>query len=120
LAVQVAFCAALERNLLLVEFMEVVVRDAFATHSESLAYYLWDDFLDERSQRDHRISTWTDSSRKKMGQVGFRMLAEVGMFNNSRDCRLQKLIVRPEIRELLSNSGRDRIKACLTFGSTAQ
>lgn len=120
LAVQIAFCAALERNLLLVEFMEAVVRDAFATHSESLAYYLWDDFLDERSQRDLRISTWTDSSRKKMGQVGFRMLAEVGMLNNARDCRLQKLIVRPEIRELLSNSGRDRIKACLTFGGTAQ
>ncbi len=119
LALQVAFCAALARNLLLVEFMETIVHDAFVTHSESLAYYLWADFLEERSQRDHRITAWTDSSCKKMGQVAFRMLAEVGMLNNSRECRLQRLVVRPEVRDLLSNSGRDRIKACLTLGGMA-
>lgn len=113
LAKQTAFCAALERNLLLVEFMETVVKDAYVTHSETLAPYFWDEFLDERSHRDLKIALWTESSRKKMGQVTYRMLAEVGMLQNTRNFKLQKLLVRPEIRELLENSSRQRLKACL-------
>ena len=38
LATQVAFVAALERNLLLVEFVETIVQDAFVLRAENLAH----------------------------------------------------------------------------------
>ncbi|QTF91788.1 BrxA family protein [Halomonas sp. BM-2019] len=91
LATQVAFCAALARNLLLVEFLETVVAGAVVTQAERLEPYQWDDFLADRAYRDPAITGWTASSRRKMGQVAFRMLSEVGLLDNARSRRLQPL-----------------------------
>lgn len=119
LATQVAFCAALERNLLLVEFIETELADAFITRAEILEPWHWSDFLDDCSHRDPAIGNWTESSRKKMGQVVFRMLAEVGLLRSTRSMKLQPLLVRPEVRTLLDDSHRQRIKACLEVSGAA-
>ena len=113
LATQVVFCSALERNLLLVEFIETVLKDAFVTRAGVLEPYHWNEFLDERSHRDSTITTWAESSRKKMAQVVYRMLAEVGLLKSTRNMKLQNLIIRSEVRVLLDDSYRYRIKACL-------
>lgn len=113
LATQAVFCAALERNLLLVEWLETSVRDALLSHAGRLHLYQWIEFLEDRAHRDQRILAWTESSRKKMGQVVFRMLAEVGLLRDTRSLALQKLIVRPEIRQLLEQSGRYRLLDCM-------
>lgn len=117
LASQLAFCAALERNLLLVEFIETVVHDAFLTRASVLEPYHWNEFLDERSHRDPSIASWTESSRKKMAQNVYRMLAEVGLLQSTRTMKLKHMLVRPEARTLLQDSYRTRIKACLEVSS---
>lgn len=109
LATQVSFCAALARNLLLVEFLETVVADAFVTQAETLPAYHWDEFLAERAFRDPSISEWSPSSKRKMGQVAYRMLAEVGVLASSRSRRLQPLILRPEVSSLLEAHRHVRI-----------
>ena len=118
LASQIAFVAVLERNLLLVEFVETVLRDAFILKTEKLVQYQWMDFLEDRAHRDPAIGTWTESSKKKMGQVAFRILAEVGLLQSTRSLRLQNVLVRPEVNVLLEDSRRYRIKACLNVSST--
>jgi bacteriophage exclusion system BrxA-like protein len=118
LATQVAFVAALERNLLLVEFVETVLKDAFILRAEKLAQYQWMDFLEDRAHRDPTIADWTESSKKKMGQVAFRILAEAGLLQSTRSLRLQNVLVRPEVNVLLEDSRRYRIKACLNVSST--
>lgn len=117
LATQVAFVAALERNLLLMEFVETVVRDAFVIHAEKLAHYQWLDFLEDRVHRDPAIEDWKEASKKKMGQVVFRILAEVGLLQSTRSLKLQHMLIRPELNVLLEDSRRDRIKACLNVSS---
>lgn len=119
LATQVVFCSALERNLLLVEYVETVLRDAIITRAGVLEPYHWDDFLDERSQRDTAIADWTESSRKKMAQVVYRMLAEVGLLESARNMKLHNILIRSEVRALLDDSYRSRIKACLEVSSSA-
>lgn len=113
LSTQVAFCAALERNLLLVEFMETVVKDAYTTHSATLDHFLWADFLEDRTHRDPSIIRWKESSKKKMGQVTYRMLAEVGYLKSTRFPRLQHVVIRPEVRVLLDDHYKSRIKKCM-------
>lgn len=113
LATQVAFCAALERNLLMVEFMEGVVRDAYITHAKRLEPWQWNEFLEDRAHRDPAISHWAETSRRKMGQVVFRMMAEVGLLESTRNPALQHMVVRPEIINLLESSDRQRLKACM-------
>ncbi len=113
LATQVAFCAALERNLLLVEFMGNVVRDAYVTRAGKLELYQWAGFLEERADRDPEIIEWKESSKKKMGQVVFRILAEMGYLNNTRDLKLQQVLIRPEVKTMLDDNYKQRIKGCL-------
>ncbi|WP_236944292.1 DUF1819 family protein [Kushneria marisflavi] len=115
LATQVAFCAALARNLLLVEFLETVVADAFVTQTESLEPYQWHDFLEERTFRDPAIAGWAASSRRKMGQVVFRMLSEVGLITDVRNRTLRPLMVRPEVMSLLEDHRLARIQNCLNI-----
>ena len=119
LATQVVFCSALVRNLLLVEFIETVVRDAFVTRAGMLEPYHWSEFLEERSHRDPVISSWKESSRKKMAQVVYRMLAEVGLLESTRNMKLQNLMIRSEVRALLDDSYRYRLKACLEVSNAA-
>lgn len=113
LATQATFCAVLERNLLLVEWIETVVADAITSRAGHLSLYQWNEFLDDRSHRDSRIGGWTESSRKKMGQVVFRILAEIGLLHDTRSLQLQKLMIRPETRQLLEQSSRHRLMACM-------
>lgn len=114
LATQTCFAATLERNLLLVEFIENVVADAFATSSDQLATWQWQDFLDERNQLDPRIANWTESSRTKMGQTVFRMLAEYGLLASNRNLKLQNARVRPELRTQLEDSQHLRTLNCMS------
>ena len=53
-----------------------------------------------------------------MGQVIYRMLAEVKLLKSTRSMQLQSLLVRPEVRTLLDESYRHRIKACLEVSSS--
>ena len=113
LATQVAFCSALERNLLLIEFLETVVRDAYLSRNETLEPYLWLDFLEDRANRDPDIHDWKESTKKKMGQVAFRMLAEVGYVKDTKTLELQHVVIRPELRVLLDDHYRHRLVTCM-------
>jgi len=117
LATQVAFCAALERNLLLVEFMERIVKDAYQTHAEKLEAYQWIDFLDDCANRDPDIQEWTESTKKKTGQVVFRMLAEMGYLKSTRSMILQHVLIRPEVRVMLVDNYKNRLKECMEVSS---
>ncbi len=120
LATQASFCAVLERNLLLVEFIESVLRDAFVTQAGKLHVWQWSDFLDERAHKDSALADWSMTTKRKTGQVAFRILAEVGLLTDTRSLTLQHLLVRPEVRVLLDDTYRHRIRSCLEVsGATA-
>lgn len=117
LATQVAFYAALERNMLLVEFMESTVYEAYAAHLENLEAFQWTDFLNDCAYKDPAIDEWKDSSKKKMGQVAFRMLSEMGYLDNTRNLNLQPVRIRPEVKIMLEDNYKHRIKACMEVSS---
>ncbi len=113
LATQVSLVAALERNLLLMEFMETVLFDAYATKSEKLHTYQWDEFLHDREARDNTIARWAESTKKKMGQVVFRILAEAEYLTSTRSLNIQPVIIRSELRNLMKDKRQNRILACM-------
>lgn len=117
LATQVSFFAAVKRNLLLLEFLETTVADAFAARAEGLARYQWEEFLADRAQRDPAVGEWSASSKQKMGQVVFRMLKDVGILAekaapNGRH-QLHPLMLRPELQALLEANHQRRYLSCL-------
>lgn len=110
LATQVSFYAVLERNLLMLEFMETVVYDAYAAHAYKIESYQWLDFLEDCSHKDLAISKWTDSTRKKMGQIVFRILYEVGYIESVRNAIFQNVVLQHEFLRLINQCGKERIK----------
>lgn len=113
LATQVSFYAVLERNLLVVEFIETVVRDAYITHANQLELHQWMEFLDDRTHRDPSICKWQETTRKKMGTVVFRILIEAGYVQNNRNLILQNVLLRPEMKTMLEENYKKRIKECM-------
>ena len=116
LATQVSFFAAVHRNLLLLEFLETTLADAFASRAEGLARYQWDEFLADRVQRDSVVGNWSAYSKQKMGQVVYRMLMDVGVLaekpSSGHTRRLQPLMLRPELEGLLEAHHYGRYLAC--------
>lgn len=109
LATQIVLVAAIEKNLLLLEFMESVVKDAYAANKGQLHSYEWTDFLESCANKDPEILHWKESSKKKMGQVAIRMLKEAGYIERTRVFKLQPVIIHPELIELLQATNRQRI-----------
>jgi hypothetical protein len=104
LATQVAFVSVLERNLLLLEFMESVVKDAYAEHVVKIELYQWADFLEDCGNKDPKIYEWKDSTKHKMGTVVFRILFEAGYLESARTPKIQNVLIRPEIKDMLENT----------------
>ena len=113
LATQVAYASVLNRNLLLVEFIEQVLKDLFALHAEKLELYHWMDFIEDCASKEKYILDWKESTKKKMGQVVIRMLAEAGYLESTRSRKLQSVIVRPEVSSMLNNTFRKRLLHCM-------
>ena len=113
LATQVAFVSALQRNLLLLEFMERVVKDAYLERVEKIDAYQWLDFLEECGNKDSKIYDWKDTTKQKMGGVVFRMLSEVGFIENARTKKIQNVLIRPEVKDMLENTFRKRLLASM-------
>ena len=53
------------------------------------------------------------ASRKKMGQVVFRILAEAGYLTSTRSLKLQPVIIRAELKQLLIDKYQHRLLACM-------
>ena len=113
LATQVALCATLQRNLLVVEFMEQVVKDAYITQEEKLEPYQWLDFLDDAGNRDPKLLNWSEQTVDRSAKVVFRILAEAGYLVNTRNKKLQPVVIRPEIKTMLENTFRQRLLASM-------
>ncbi len=113
LATQVAFVSVLERNLLLLEFMEHVVKDVYAARIEKIEPYQWLDFLEDSGNKDAKIHAWKESTKHKMGTVVFRMLSEAGYLESARTKKIQNVLIRPELKDMLENTFRKRILASM-------
>ena len=113
LATQISLVAALERNPHFKEFMETIVADAYASYQEFLHAHDWLEFLEVKTNSDPEILNLKESSIKKMGQVVFRMLAEAGYIKSTRNLKLQKVILRPELKDLLRQTNRFRTLSCM-------
>lgn len=118
LATQTCFAATLKRNLLFIEFIETVVADAFLTNTNQLSVWQWQDFLDDRCQRDPKLIKLSESSRKKMGQNVFRILAEFTLLSSNRTLTLQPVSVRPELSSQLLEKNHSRILNCMSIAKS--
>jgi len=109
LSTQLMFAATLINSTMLADFMRNVFIDAKRMFRESIDSTDWESFWDERSRLFPEFSQMTASSTYKIAQVAFKVLADAGYIETTRNKKLQNVYLLPEVRALLTDMNRDDI-----------
>lgn len=114
-ALQALLATAIEHSRLLGDFMDKVIREHLRNFEPCLDANDWGKFLADRVQVAPEISLWAESTRKKLGQVVIRILAEAKYLDNTRNMRITPASVIPEVRHCLERHGEHYALDCMTL-----
>jgi hypothetical protein len=113
IATQALLAAAVKHSRLLGDFMGNVCRQHWLTFNRTLSSKDWREFLETCSLIDPAVGEWTESTKSKLRQVVYKMLAEAGYIDSTRKLNLQPVTVVPELREYLVNHSEEYILRCM-------
>jgi len=108
-ATQLMFSATLMNSTLLADFMRNVVSDAKRMFRESLNVDDWLYFWEERTRLYPALGDMSQVSTYKVSQVAFKVLADAGYIETTKNKRLMNLYVSPDVRHILINLEKDDI-----------
>ncbi len=112
-ATQAILCAAIKHNHLVGDFIRQVVSTNIRTFQPQITYRDWDAFFEQCQGIEPSLTSWPDSTRAKVRQVTFRILAEARVIDSSRSKNLLPFSVLPEIKNLLQTHDETYVLHCL-------
>lgn len=98
---QALLASAIKHSKLLGDFLYLVVRQHYKTFNNQMSRKDWKDFLVMCEQKDASIIGWSESTKAKLGQVIFRILAEARYLENTRSMKLLPVTIVSEVRSYL-------------------
>tara|TARA_R110002167_G_scaffold161627_1_gene357841 strand:+ start:321 stop:935 length:615 start_codon:yes stop_codon:yes gene_type:complete len=113
LSTQLMFAATLMQSTMLADFMRNVVLDAKRMFRDRIDTSDWESFWEDRSRLFPEFTKMTESSTYKIGQVVFKILADAGYIESTRNKQLQNIYVLPEVKRLLAEMQREDIVAAM-------
>ncbi len=112
-ATQAVLCATIKHNRLVGDFIHQVVTTQIRTFQPDIAYRDWDHFIEQCRTVDSSLDSWSESTRAKVRQVVFRILAEAKIIDSSRSKHLLPFTLLPEIRSILETHQETYVLHCL-------
>ena len=112
-AVQLLLACTVKQSRILGDFMLRVVHPRYREFAVQLHSRDWDHFLEECRQIDPTIDSWSQTTKRKMREVLFRILSEVGYLESTRSRKLQPVAVLPEVRTYLERHQETHLLNCL-------
>jgi len=110
---QVLLAACIKHNRLLGDFVLKVVREEIRLFHRNLPKCSWVTFIEEAAHREDVVTTWSDSTKHKLGQVSLRILAEAGIIENPRNLKFLPFFLDPQVATYLRKHDEDYILKCL-------
>lgn len=110
---QALLAATIKQSRLVGDFMDKVLRLHFQTFTKKIGINDWNQFLDTCAQVDPQVDTWKESTRSKLKQVVFRMLAEAKYIESTRSCKLIPVSLAPEIERYLVKKKETYVLKCM-------
>jgi len=114
---QALLAAAIKHSKLLEDFINEVVRIHYRTYKSHLMANDWKNFFEECEQRDSGLAERSETTKMKMAQVVFRILAEAKIIHDTKSMKLLPFQVVPEVRNYLLDHGEDETLRCMEFAS---
>ncbi len=112
-AIQSLLAAAIKHSHLLGDFMLQVLQRHYREFNVQLLAREWDSFLIECAHIDPAVASWSQSTRKKVGQVVYRILSEAGYLDNTRSLKLQPVLIAPKVSKFLYSHDEKYILKCM-------
>jgi hypothetical protein len=111
--IQALLAAAIKHNRLVGDFMDTVIRQHWQTFTKKISVKDWKDFLEICAQVDPKIDEWTDSTRSKLKQIVFRILAESKYIDSTRSLKLLPVSIVHDVRQYLVKNSEDYVLRCM-------
>jgi hypothetical protein len=112
-ASQALLAAAIKHSPLLGDFLDSVVREQYRLFHSTLSRQLWEDYLDERHNRDSDMPQWNDSTIRRLRSSVFQMLAQAGFLESTRTLKLQPVHIAPQVLRYLQERNEAYVLRCL-------
>jgi hypothetical protein len=112
-ATQAVLAAAIKHSRLLGDFMDQVIQSHWKTFITKISTTDWNSFIETCIQKDPVIDTWTDSTRAKLKQVVFRILAESKYMDGTRSLTLLPVSIVPEVKQYLVKNSEEYVLRCM-------
>ena len=113
LSTQALLAAAIKHSRLLGDFIETVAKEHWRTFNKKITIRDWENYLETCAQIDPKINAWTDSTRSKLKQIIFRILAESKYLESTRSGKLLPVSVLPEIKNYLVVNSEKYVLNCM-------
>jgi hypothetical protein len=114
--IQVVFACALKHSRLLKDFMVLAVADHYRLFSTTLPSAIWAKFLEGCRERDPDMPLWTEATRRRLRSSVFQCLAQAGYISSTKECRLQKVHLAPQVIAYLKNRHEDDVLQAMQVG----
>ncbi len=112
-AIQALLAAAIKHSRLVGDFMDTVIRQHWQTFKEKISAKDWKDFLEICAQVDPKVDEWTETTRSKLKQIVFRILAESKYIASTRSPKLLPVSIVPDVRQYLVKNSEDYVLRCM-------
>ena len=112
-SVQAILASAIKHSRVLGDFLNQVVHENWRTFKPKINVKDWKYFFETCSQADPQMLEWTESTRKKLKQIIFRILAESNYIDTTRSGKLQSVSVLPEIKQYLTDNSERYVLRCM-------
>ncbi len=112
-ATQVLLCASIKHSPILGDFIARVVAGNMRVFKKELTHAQWDAYFEERAAIDPSLDSWSDSTRNKVRQISFLILAQAGIIDTTRKKNILPFNLLPEIRSLLREHNETYVLSCL-------
>ena len=111
--IQSLLVGAIKHSRLLEDFLCDVVREHYRTFNHQISSGDWRNFLIECEHLSEIVAGWSGSTKKKLGQVVFRILAESGYLNSDHKMQLSAIQIHPKVRDYLQTHDMKNILHCM-------
>jgi len=112
-AIQALLAAAIKHSRLVGDFMDTVIRQHWQTFTKTISIKDWKDFLEICAQVDPKVDEWTETTRSKLKQIVFRILAESKYIASTRSPKLLPVSIVPDIKQYLVKNSEDYVLRCM-------
>lgn len=112
-ATQSLMAATIKHSRLFGDFMLQVLPNHYRSFDHKLLRREWDSFLTDCVHIDPAVAAWSPSTKIKVGQVAYRILAEAGYLDNARSLNLQPVSIAPEVSRFLYVHNEHYILKCM-------